>query len=299
MTSRIKDQQKAYNKSFYNNDNITIDAKHSEMINYFKNLQNSIPSLKEELKNLILEYNNKDITRKNDIEYILYRDNLKDKINDLKAKINNINNNDEINKYFLDVGILLHNYYENVENSKNIQNSTENFEDNLLNYDETINDNFSVTNEEEEDVPEEPSKYKSVINFFNDRTEEPTNKNEGVYASLKISDFVKEESTFKKKNILDEYLQKIDPNYVSKIKIDYNICKCLTCNLEMTLYPSEGYQICESCGYQQNILIESDKPSFKDPPMEVCYFSYKRINHYNELYERQKVINESLKIIIC
>ena len=95
---------------------------------------------------------------------------------------------------------------------------------------------------------------------------------------------------------MDEYLQKIDSGYVSRIKIDYNICKCTVCNLEMTLYPSDGYQICESCGYQQNILIESDKPSFKDPPMEVCYFSYKRINHYNESYVRQKIINEYPKI---
>jgi hypothetical protein len=37
-----------------------------------------------------------------------------------------------------------------------------------------------------------------------------------------------------------------------------------------------------NCGNQEFILIESDKPSFKDPPLEVCYFSYKRINHFNE-----------------
>ena len=99
---------------------------------------------------------------------------------------------------------------------------------------------------------------------------------------MKISDFVKEESTFKKKNVLEEYLQKIDPNYISKIKIDIQIYKCPKCNIDMTLFPSDGIQICEQCGIQQNILIESDKPSFKDPPMEVCYFSYKRVNHFNE-----------------
>jgi hypothetical protein len=99
---------------------------------------------------------------------------------------------------------------------------------------------------------------------------------------MKISDFVKEESTFRKKNVLEEYLQKIDPKYVSRIKIDVNIFKCPNCAIEMTVYHSDGIQICEKCGIQQNILIESDKPSFKDPPMEVCYFSYKRINHYNE-----------------
>lgn len=124
------------------------------------------------------------------------------------------------------------------------------------------------------------------------------NKNDGVYTSMKISDFVKKESTFKKKDALDEYLQKIDPKYISKIKIDTNIFKCTLCNTEMTLYPSDGIQICENCGNQENILIESDKPSFKDPPLEVCYFSYKRINHYNE-YNRQKVyIYEFIKFYI-
>ena len=28
--------------------------------------------------------------------------------------------------------------------------------------------------------------------------------------------------------------------------------------------------------------LDSDKPSYKDPPREITYFSYKRINHFNE-----------------
>ena len=63
---------------------------------------------------------------------------------------------------------------------------------------------------------------------------------------------------------------------------DTKIFKCSQCNHEMTLYPSDGLQICSKCGNQEYVLIESDKPSFKDPPLEVCYFSYKRINHFNE-----------------
>jgi len=294
MVSRLKTISKT-NRQSINNDNITIDAKHSEMINYFKDLNDSIPLLKEELKKIILEYNTKDNNKKNDIEYILYRNNLRDKINEIKNKINSISNNDEINKYYLDVGILLHSYYENIENSKNISNSSENFEENLINYDDIDNDIESLNDITDNDIEENESKinYKSVVNFFNNREIkendedneskiEDINQIENSYTSLKISDFVKEESTFKKKNILDEYLQKIDTTYISKIKIDHNICKCPNCNLEMILYPSDGIQICETCGIQQNILIESDKPSFKDPPMEVCYFSYKRINHYNE-----------------
>ena len=293
---------KANNKSSLNNDNITIDAKHSEMINYFKDQQESIPVLKEELKKLVAEYNNKNTSRKNDINYIIYRDGIREKINDIKNRINTIMNNDDLNRYYLEVGTLLHSYYENVENSKNIENNySENFEENLLNYSEVIDDEDESDDEDEEIV--ETTKNVSLLNFFdqtnlkdkeNESVETDILKNYSVYTSMKISDFVKEESTFKKKNVLDEYLQKIDPNYIAKIKVDINICKCRNCKSEMTVYPSDGIQICENCGLQENILIESDKPSFKDPPMEVCYFSYKRINHYNEYYRQNVNINELL-----
>ena len=142
MISKLKAVSKNNSKSTFTNSNITIDAKHNEMINYFKNLQDSLPALKDELKKLISEYNSKDITRKNDIEYILYRDNLRDKINESKKRINSIINNDELNKYYLDVGILLHGYYENIENLKHIKNNSENFEENLLNYDNVENEEF-------------------------------------------------------------------------------------------------------------------------------------------------------------
>ena len=386
MVSKLKAISKTNAKNrLLNDSNITIDAKHSEMINHFKKLQNSIPELKLELKKLIVEYNDKDALKKNDLQYIVYRDNLRETINDLKEKIKTILNNDEMNKYYLNVGTLLHNYYENIENSRNLNNNSENFEKNLLNYNEegiefeentcdaedaedvtaedaedataadvtaedataedaedaTAADATAEDTADAEDATEEDAeystedltfgdtfvskniinidlnkknkneintvnstnkKYKSVLNFFNtretkdnDENSEITPLNDYVYTSTKISDFVKEESTFKKKNILEEYLQKIDNNYIPKIRVDMNIFKCPSCQQEMVLYPSDGIQICESCGIQQNIIIESDKPSFKDPPMEVCYFSYKRINHYNEL---TYIINIFKKLIL-
>jgi len=208
-----------------------------------------------------------------------------------------------MNKYYLDVGILLHNYYENVENSKNINNiAAEHFEENLMNYDEfdeinDVNKTDEVKEIQETDILLKEN-YNSVMQFFNNRetTDTEVITEDNIYTSLKISDFVKEESIFKKKDILDEYLQKIDINYVSRIKVDMNIYKCTQCQLEMTLYPSDGLQICENCGNQQHVLIESDKPSFKDPPMEVCYFSYKRINHYNELL---LYLQQLLVTVIC
>jgi hypothetical protein len=45
---------------------------------------------------------------------------------------------------------------------------------------------------------------------------------------------------------------------------------------------NEAYISCAACGYQDFVLIDSDKPSYKDPPREVSYYAYKRINHFNE-----------------
>ena len=51
---------------------------------------------------------------------------------------------------------------------------------------------------------------------------------------------------------------------------------------EKTLYISEGKLICPHCGDESFVLMDSEKPSYKEPPREVSYFAYKRINHFNE-----------------
>jgi ribosomal protein S27AE len=57
---------------------------------------------------------------------------------------------------------------------------------------------------------------------------------------------------------------------------------CPKCNIGLTLVHSEGLQVCNQCGLTEYILIDSEKPSFREPPPEVSYFAYKRINHFNE-----------------
>jgi hypothetical protein len=39
---------------------------------------------------------------------------------------------------------------------------------------------------------------------------------------------------------------------------------------------------CKDCYTIDNLIVDNDKPSYKDPPNEITYFSYKRINHLNE-----------------
>jgi hypothetical protein len=100
---------------------------------------------------------------------------------------------------------------------------------------------------------------KSVIDYFN---------NKSINESNKMS-------------ISEEYHCKLDGKLsFSKNSMDLDICD--KCNVEKIVHMSQGKLICPSCGDEIFILIDSDKPSYKEPPREICYFAYKRINHFNE-----------------
>lgn len=83
----------------------------------------------------------------------------------------------------------------------------------------------------------------------------------------------------------DKYLRKVNPEHaktsVSAFDDPYGTCE--RCESEMTFSANEALFFCPSCGHQEFVLIDSDKPSYKDPPREVTYYAYKRINHFNEL----------------
>jgi hypothetical protein len=98
----------------------------------------------------------------------------------------------------------------------------------------------------------------------------------------RIGDYIDETYSFKRTDLLDEYLQIVDDNYVPNINFDNTVYYCPLCNIEKTIIQSEAIMVCKSCGLTDYIIIDSSKPSYRDPPLEVSYFAYKRINHFNE-----------------
>ena len=51
----------------------------------------------------------------------------------------------------------------------------------------------------------------------------------------------------------------------------------------MVMYDSDGILICTHCSRIVRYIIEHEKPSYKEPPKEVCFYAYKRINHFREI----------------
>jgi hypothetical protein len=84
--------------------------------------------------------------------------------------------------------------------------------------------------------------------------------------------------------LLEKYLQKVNPDHakaaITSFEDPHGMCEA--CDKEMTFSANEALFFCDTCGHQEFVLIDSDKPSYKDPPREVTYYAYKRINHFNE-----------------
>ena len=59
---------------------------------------------------------------------------------------------------------------------------------------------------------------------------------------------------------------------------------CTYCNKgELIPVEHEGILVCNNCSCHIPYLVESEKPSYKEPPKEVCFYAYKRINHFREI----------------
>ncbi len=91
-------------------------------------------------------------------------------------------------------------------------------------------------------------------------------------------------ATLSRNSLLEEYLLKMNPDYVKKTnEVDDMSGECMECGADMMFSQSEAMLYCAECGATEFILIDSDRPSYKDPPRESSYYAYKRINHFNEL----------------
>ncbi|NBP66253.1 MAG: hypothetical protein EBU66_16575 [Bacteroidetes bacterium] len=58
---------------------------------------------------------------------------------------------------------------------------------------------------------------------------------------------------------------------------------CPICNLQLICLQQEGVIVCNSCGYQEILLIEQNRPLLRNTSKDsTSHASYKRINHFRE-----------------
>jgi hypothetical protein len=89
-------------------------------------------------------------------------------------------------------------------------------------------------------------------------------------------------TTKSKTELMEEYLSYVDPSYIKKDITTHYTDMCTICKEHRIYDLIHSTLVCPNCGTEEKILIDSEIPSYKEPPREVTYFAYKRINHFNE-----------------
>ena len=254
MSFKTKNKKKSLQEQ-----RVTLQAKHNDKIKEFEDLQKKQILDHEKLKQANEKYDfykNIKNSSLND-EELEKKLELEDTIRELEKSISSYNANKfQDVDYLLDTGSILFSYY-NQMNEKTKKASIK---------------NKPVTQK------------KDIIHFFK-KEKEGTDIITPVIKTTTSSNnlnFLKNKKDTKEK-MFEEYSIKIDDNELNiSQKEDLGTELCIKCNVERKLFMSDGKMICPNCGDERFILIDSDKPSYKEPPRELSYFAYKRINHLNE-----------------
>lgn len=166
----------------------------------------------------------------------------------LEKKIKTVEDGSDLMDYYLRTGNILYNYYD-------------------------IQDQIQQGNYTQTATKAKPG---SILAILEEVAQEESQGSSQIVKPI--------QKTMQRNQLLNDYLQLEDPSMVRNTIDDYEDgwTVCDKCNSEMIICLNEATITCSTCGYQDALLVDTDKPSYKDPPREACYYAYKKINHFNE-----------------
>ena len=227
----------------------TLDTVHQHYLTKIKDIGEQINTWKTQHGELNSDYQ----SETSDIER--YR--LEQDMKEVKGKIDGVDQKNALYDYFLDTGDLLFQYYD-------IQDRINRGADNIVNVGDRARPGSvfeALENASRQDISGSRILGNTVI-----------------HARESGGD------TLRRDALLDQYLQRMDPHYnrPSIHALNDTSFVCDACGEDMKVSVNDATVSCPECGFHKLILMDSDKPSYKDPPREVSYYAYKRINHFNE-----------------
>jgi len=215
---------------------------------------------------------------------------LDSKHNEIVNKFNK-NNNIVIPKYKNEIE-KLEKILNNLKDSKKNIEKRENFKNKITEYKNEI----YILEKQEKEYYLNNSKY--IFQYFEEKKnigfeekkeyENPDNK---INKFFNIENTNKNNTISTNKNLMnlkstpsEKYLYNINNKLVNYDQFCFDSDICTFCRKgEMIYVESEGICICNNCSKTMKYLIENEKPSYKEPPKEVCFYAYKRINHLREI----------------
>ena len=254
----------------------TLDSYHAQNLSKIREEKASLEDLKKELgiqkaayARLEKEFNSPVVvTTAADIQALTSLQQMEKEIHTLTDKIAKLESNDSEADYFLRVGDILFSYNDAQQRIAGgerpldpLSKKTRMPVNSVYSYFSSNADvETTPTNIVVEEKRVEPSKIEKASDVRND-------------------------IGFRRDKALEQYLTALNPDSLlyensiaNSISEDYG--NCPLCEAEM--FFNETFLDCPTCGFRDCILIDSEKPSYKDPPREMSYYAYKKINHLNE-----------------
>lgn len=224
----------------------TVDAVHMKKMAEFAARKESLTEKRERLTTLKAE-----LTSITDPYTKMVKE---DEIYELQIEINRIASDKDKLDYFMDAGEYLFHYHENQER---------------------------IARGETTGPIQQPKRSsrsgRSVLSFFKIVQKIPTVETDVSGAPHPTKRLTNEQ-------IVEGFMSHVDPYYVPPQKVEEIMSHCDECGSELLMYQNEAKLICTNpeCALEEFVLVECEKPSYKDPPREQSCFPYKRINHFNE-----------------
>ena len=157
-----------------------------------------------------------------------------------------------------------------------------------------IKENIKEIKEKKNDYFLDNSKYifeyfenkKNIDNMDDTNAKNMNSKSQMLFNFFKIQHIENDNSGTenRNKNIVQKYLSNIDESFLDMNAFIRTTDICQSCYKgELIPLDDEGVLICNICAVSIPYLIENEKPSYKEPPKEVCFYAYKKINHFKEI----------------
>lgn len=236
----------------------TLEAYHKQQLQGFTDTKNNVGVLRDQLQEL--EERRATLPPASHLSDEWRQ--LTEQIEQLHATITKIEKDDSRIDYFLNVGDMMFQYYAAQDSVAAGASGS----------------NQSMTGR---------TPTNSVLSYFGTPDVEPVQPRQIVKKTRPKASDIDTTDGLNRDKMLERYLAVVDPMAIksgvlpgSGIEPGWGCCPA--CDVEMTFYQNEAKLGCPQCGYEDFILIDSEKPSYKDPPREITYFAYKKINHFNE-----------------
>jgi DNA-directed RNA polymerase subunit RPC12/RpoP len=229
----------------------TLDTVHQHYLSKVKDTSEQVSTLKDTYSNLMTSYK----AEQSDIER--YR--IEQELKATKVKLDATDEKGAVFDYYLQTGDLLFQYYD-------IQDRINRGADNVIHVADRARPGSvfeALENASKQDIS--GVKLQAPSNSYSNMREQGGD-------------------TLRRDALLDQYLQRMDPHYnrPSMHSLNDTSFICDACGEDMKISINDATVSCPHCGFHKLILMDSDKPSYKDPPREISYYAYKRINHFNE-----------------